>query len=560
MADQSDSSPVDDVMLEPQTTPVTPVTPRSRGLWAVLAVIAVVTGAVVLTSNGSGTPPRLPLALGAGGEGRADAASTSGAMLMAPITYVAGKGLPALGGNAPAYRLEGAVDAARVRALARTLGLRSEPVEADRLWRVTSGDAILEVSPSGGAWWYSSTGGVVSSGGGSSSSGSAGSGCAPGPDGECVDPEPSTVESTPGDSVTSEPAPADCPPGAACTTPACPPDSTCAQPVEPTPPVDLPSKDGAEKLAVALLAKTGLDVADAEVIVDGPYDAWYVTVHPRIDGKPASGWQSSVAIGSKGVITSASGTLGTPVRLGSYPLIDTRAAIDRLNEQQMGDWGGPVPMGAADGVARDLPAVASESPAQPLCEIEIPQPAPAPQPDGSVSALAPDPGCLEPVPYEPPTPIEVVLTGAEQILAVHYAIDGSNDAYLVPAYRFSSADGHNPEVVAVADDSLAPTTTLTTTPSGSPVPEAPRKLAPGETAETGVGYYVDVNTHCGTFVFADRWWSTDAPTPLPWSTPTEGGTFTLKTPDEGVFVGDAEGTKSAAFSAKGTAADLPPCN
>lgn len=584
MADESDSSPVEDLTLEPEPSS-TSGRQRSRALWAVLAVIAVVTGAVVVTSGGGSTPPRLPVALGSAGGREAGTGSIAADMMLARVTYIAGKGLPALGGEAPAYRIEGPVDAARVSTLARALGLPGEPVKGDGLWRVTSSDAILEVAADGaGAWWYSVQGGVVSSGGGSSSTG-----CDPAAT-TCASTGTGTVapaSTIPGDKCTdecsSEPAPHECAAGADCAAPGCPPDAGCAEPPmpEPTPPADLPSKDAARKQALELLATTGLDVANAEVTVDGPYDAWYVTVQPRVDGTIASGWQASVAIGSKGAVLSASGTLGTPARLGDYPLIDTRAAIDRLNDQQGGYYGGPVPMGAPDGVARDLPAVTDESPmpgtsdgcapqpdgselcqstgtavAPPVCGAPVPQIAPVPAPDGSVTTLAPDPGCPEPGPYEPPVPIEVVLTSAEEILAVQYAIDGSNEAYLVPAYRFSSAEGNNPEVVAVADDRLAPTTT---TPSTSNPPETPRELAPGETAEIGVGYYVDVNTHCGTIVFADRWWATDEPTPLQWSTPTEGGTFTLKSPDEGVFVGDAEGTKTAAFAAKGPAAELPPC-
>lgn len=587
MADDSDSSPVEDLTLEPDTS-LTGGRQRSRALWVVLAVIVVVTGAVVATSGGSSAPPRLPVALGSAGGREAAAGSASADMMLARVTYTAGKDLPMLGGEAPAYRIEGRVDAARVATLARALGLTGEPVKADLLWRVTSGDAILEVAADGaGAWWYSAQGGVVSSGGGSSSPGCdpAATECASTGTGT-VGPATTTPTSKCIDQCTSEPAPPECPPGADCAAPDCPPDAGCAvpPPTVPTPPADLPSKEAAQKRALELLATTGLDVADAAVTVDGPYDAWYVAVQPRVDGKVASGWQSSVAIGSKGAITSASGTLGTPERLGTYPLIDTRAAIDRLNEQQHGYGGGPALLGVPDGVGRDLPAVTAESPAPgtsdgcapqpdgselcqssgtavtpPVCGSPVPEIAPVPAPDGSVTTLAPDPACPEPVPYEPPAPIEVVLTGAEQILAVQYAIDGSNEAYLVPAYRFSSAEGNNPEVVAVADDSLAPTTTTTTSASTPSPPEVPRALAPGETPAIGVGYYVEVSTHCGTLIFADRWWSTDAQTPLSWSTPTEGGTFTLKTPDEGVFVGDAEGTKTASFTARGPASELPGC-
>jgi hypothetical protein len=180
------------------------------------------------------------------------------------------------------------------------------------------------------------------------------------------------------------------------------------------------------------------------------------------------------------------------------------------------------------------------------------------------------------------------------VLVLLGAVDGSTDLYLVPGYRFSNEDGAIVEVAAVADDSLAPTTIPETTipeqpdttegsePPGTacqtlveddgsgtthtiqtcpPSSGDPAVLEPGQTPEVGVGYYVaDVNTHCGTFVFADRWWATDVQTPLDWSTPTEGGTFTLRTPDEGTFVGDAAGTKTATFTARGPASELPGCS
>ncbi len=181
--------------------------------------------------------------------------------------------------------------------------------------------------------------------------------------------------------------------------------------------------------------------------------------------------------------------------------------------------------------------------------------------------------------------MKVTLTKADPVLTTLPASDGSGDVYLVPGYRFSNADGVTVDVAAVADDSLAPTTTAPDTTNSSgvtppttcetavegdgsgtthtiqtcPQPAEPRRLEPGQTPEIGVGYYVDVNTHCGVLVFADRWWATDSSTPLPWSTPTEGGTFTLSSPDGGTFVGDSEGTKTADFTARGPAADVPGC-
>ncbi len=492
MAEDSGRTEDHEITLDPAAV----ITPRRfRAMWAVLAVIAVLASAVLAVTRGPDAPPRLPLALGAtGGE---SSAATADAKMAAPVIYVPGKGLPALGGEAPAYRVEGQVDAVRVRALARALGLTGDPVHQDRLWRVSTADAILEVSEGGGgAWWYSPSGGVISSDGGSSSS-DVTTGCEPGPDGACASPPPNMDGPT-----STEVAAADCPPNAQCLSSACPPGEVCTMPVEPmpveptppepTPPADLPSKAEARKIAIDLLTAAGQDVGNAAVTVDGPYEAWYVSVEPRVEGMVVAGWVSSVAVGSKGAITSASGTLGAAVRMGSYPLLDTRAAIDRLNSYGGGYGGGPVPLGGPDAVVRDTGGAPAEPPAstEPGC---------AAQPDGSeicqsvdgtmppVCSSPTDPAdatCPEPIPYEPPAPIEVVLTDAEQILMVQYAIDGSDDAYLVPGYRFSGAEGYNPEVVAVADASLAPTTIPLTeqTPGENPTPVEPR---PGAVAPSG---------------------------------------------------------------------------
>jgi len=666
MVDDSASTSGEDLTLQPVSVGVRT---RRRALWGVLAAIVVVTGAVVVSSSGDGGPPRLPVALGSsGGREAAAPGSTTADMMLARVIYIAGDGLPALGGEAAAYRLTGAVDAGRVRALAASLGLKGEPTHDGRLWHLQSGDAVLEVyEESGGGWWYSPQAGVVSSGG-SSSGGSAG--CDPAAT-ECavtgsgsVGPATTIPGNVCTDYCTSEPAPSECPQNAQCAAPDCAPNADCAVPAppEPVPPADLPSKAEARKIALDLLTSTGMDLTDAKVTVEGPYDAWYITVEPRLDGVPVSGWVSSVAVGSKGVIMSASGTLGTPERLGSYPLIDTRSAIDRLNTLQ-GQYGGggPVPMGAPySAVARDsgvataiapmptTPCAPDDPSCAPLvdpvgptttgvsqckvqadgteiCEttgvgtvqpgggpveclapavgpgtdpaIAVPttqcgpvgicydilRPMPLPT-DGTETTLAPSPECQPPV---QPEPVKVTLTKAEPVLSTLPASDGSGDVYLVPGYRFSNADGVTVDVAAVADDSLAPTTTVPVTTNSSavtpppptscqtvvegdgsatthtiqtcPQPTEPSRLEPGQTPEIGVAYYVDINTHCGMLVFGDRWWATDSATPLAWSTPTEGGTFTLSSPDAGTFVGDAEGTKTAEFTARGPATDIPGC-
>ena len=76
-----------------------------------------------------------------------------------------------------------------------------------------------------------------------------------------------------------------------------------------------------------------------------------------------------------------------------------------------------------------------------------------------------------------PQPLEVVLVDAEPSLVLLPANDGSADAYLVPAYRFTAEDGGTVDLPAVADEALAgPSTTETTVPdtvepAPVPVPE-----------------------------------------------------------------------------------------
>lgn len=658
MVDESGHTSGEDLTLEPAAMVSNA---RPRALWGVLAAVAVVAGALAVTSGGGdGAPPPLPVALGASGGREGTASAMAADMALAWVTYKAGDGLPALGGEAPAYRIDGAVDAARVRALADALGMTGEPTQQDRLWHLESDGAVLEVyEQGGGSWWFSANtlGKDVSVGSVSSSSGSDAGSAGP----ATTYPSTSVDCGAAVDCLTTETVGAECPPNADCIAPEppiggpCPPDASCTMPVPepPAPPADLPSKDEARQIAVDLLAASGMDVTDAKVTVDGPYDAWYVTIEPRLDGVPLSGLGASVSVGSKGAITNASGTLGTADRLGDYPLIDTHAAIDRLNEQQGANGsGGIVPLAVRDGASASSGVATLEAPVTTaLCATSEPPQCGEPttttyvssckvQPDGSEvcegtgvpiptqcavpgvepgtdPAVATDlpcvqrggicaenavppatggvtdttiasPECADPVPYPEPQPIEVILTGAERVLVLLPSFDGLGEIYLVPGYRFSADDGTTlVEVAAVSDASLATTTTTTpgvsvtdpppppnsceplvegdssgTTHTINPCPQAvePIVLEAGGTPEIGVGYYVgEVNTHCGTFTWAGQWWATDAQTPLPWSTPTEGGTFTLSTPDEGTFVGDAGRSKTATFTARGPEADIPGC-
>ncbi len=617
MADDQGSPSDRDLLLSPTTVVRSP---RRRALWGALAVVAVAAGALAVNAGGGGpgAAPVLPVALGA--VGRAEGAGAADAsMAWGAVTYVAGDALPRLGGEAPAYRFAGAVDEARVRALATTLGLSGDPTHQDRSWHLESGDSVLEVyEDAGGIWWFSRH--VVSTvepdGGGSSGCDPDGTSCAGVATGVATVDPATTVpapECADGASCSSAPTTADaptCPPESYCQEPGtnpCPPDAECSvpppivpPPIEPPPAADLPSEGEARQIALDLLTATGTVVEGAKVTVDGPYDAWYVNVEMVLDGVPVSGGVSSVTVGPKGLVMGASGTFGVAEQVGDYPLIDTRAAIDRLNEQQSYLIDSAPPLGAP-GTASSGGGVAtaSGSASESVSSCAADSATGTTRCDDVVVGDAPPPvECLQPVPTDPasptstdcgpdvcvysegpvttvavpacdpgpaPEPVTITLTGAERVLVLMPASDGSSDAYLVPGYRFSNDDGAMAEIAAVADDSLAPTTTVPSTvePPSPSVTDCPTVVDDGSgtdqpgpacapptepvTLEIGVGYYVDVDVECAAFTLGDQVWRHDVGGLAGWSLPHEGGTFTLDAPDHGTFVGDASGTKTATF-------------
>ena len=492
---------------------------RPRALWGALAALAVLGGtvAVVAVSGGDDElPPALPVALGVGGG--AEGARWADSTMAAWVTYVAGEGLPALGGEAPAYELVPAVEEDRVRALADAFGLAEGLERTETGWRAANDSVALEVFDGQGlgGWWYApipeGSTGSTSSGSASSGSASGGgsAGCEPGPATDCgfgvesgeaegcvtYEKDGATVEECTGQGT------------ATATT------------------VPLPERDEAEAIALDLLASMGVDVEGARVTVDDGYDAWYVSVEPLLEGEPVPGLRSTVGVGPEGEIVNATGALYRAEQIGVYPLLDTRAAVDRLNAQGNGAEGGePMPLPApettmlAPDVGTGAPA-ATTCPPQPdgreLCPApmppyqgecppsaepgvpaedvpgevattiapdvappseepttsapdaappgaEAPSCAPPPCPpevDPSATTI-PQPGCAvplpEPEPAPEPGPIEVVLTDAEPVLVLMPAIDGTTSTYLVPGYRLTSDDGHAVDVPAVTDALLAPT-------------------------------------------------------------------------------------------------------
>jgi hypothetical protein len=307
--------------------------PRALVLWSVLAVLALAAGGLaVLAARDDSSPRALPLQLGADGRSSAaGAAAPEGAADMAmpynKITYVAGDDLPAMGGHAPVYKISAAVAESDVARLARAFGLSGDVKREESSWIVRDGDKALQVSSGSPAWWNytSSSGGAI----GYAESGS----------GTC------SSDGTVCKSV---------PPSVAC--PADAPDCTVTIPEEPKRPDDLPSKDEARTIGLEVLRDAGFAVDGAEVRVEDGFIAWSVGIEPAIDGTPTMGIGQYVSVGSKGVINDGGGSFGTPERVDSYPLIDAKEAVKRLNDGGFayGGW-------YAGGVAMDSVGAARNS-------------------------------------------------------------------------------------------------------------------------------------------------------------------------------------------------------
>jgi hypothetical protein len=189
----------------------------------------------------------------------------------------------------------------------------------------------------------------------------------------------------------------------------------CAEPVAPE---NVPTKAEAE----ALFAKTisALGVRSNNLILDSYADEWSasVTGYLKIDGvrSPLS-W--SIGYGADAAITWASGVFADVQDGASYPRIGTAAAIERLNSQQAGNWGGPMVRG---GVAYDTAATS---------DVEA---AVTTEPASSDAVAETYPVTDAPAPEIQ----EVSIVGVEEELVTLYGADGS--IYLVPGYTFIAAE------------------------------------------------------------------------------------------------------------------------
>jgi hypothetical protein len=192
---------------------------------------------------------------------------------------------------------------------------------------------------------------------------------------------------------------------------------------EPTAPENVPTKAEAEALFVKTVSALG--VKSNDLILDSYADEWgaSVTGYLKIDGvrSPLS-W--SIGYGADAAITWASGVFADVQDGASYPRIGTAAAIERLNSQQAGNWGGPMVRG---GFAYDT-AVTSDVEAAVTTE-----PATSDVPTSDMAAET------YPVTDAPAPEIqEVSIIGVEEELVTLYGADGS--IYLVPGYTFIAAE------------------------------------------------------------------------------------------------------------------------
>lgn len=161
-----------------------------------------------------------------------------------------------------------------------------------------------------------------------------------------------------------------------------------------------PAKSRAADVAGPVLVAVGLDPGAAQLQQVG--DTTWVSVDPRVEGLATSGVGTSVVVSADG-IRSAYGHLGSTEPGADYPLVDAKAAWDRLAEL-------PVP------------------------EIGLMCPAPGP----------------ESAPPCPTTPAKV--TDVELGLTLRVDPKGP---LLVPAWFFTTSDGGRTVIVAVAPRFLA---------------------------------------------------------------------------------------------------------
>jgi hypothetical protein len=410
---------------------------------AVVVTVSLVAGGVLLARGGGDRSPAvLPaLDLGATQDATAGAAREPARLdgaeparpydpgdapqLWPPVTYKLNGSLPTLPDRARAWKVGDGADPGRVAALAAALGLRGQPKEEPSGWTVIDGGRALTVSRLAGVPWNYGTGVlgacVARSGGGP---------YRPGAAIQCLDPETPVSdkpEPVPGGTAagSSGSGSASSPGSPGTGRPVPPVTVKPVAPARPWRPVDLPSREQAQRIARDLAAKAGLELDGAQVRVTAAYAARLVSIAPAAGGLPTSGFAWTVSVGSKGRIQQATGYLASPEAADTYPLIGVAEGFERLKRIP--------PIG---------PLLRTEAPA--IEEVPCP-------PVGKLPCAA------------KPRPARVAtVTGVRLGLQLAPAVAKGNRpadlAYLLPAYMFDLEGGWTDvrPVVAVQDRYLTP--------------------------------------------------------------------------------------------------------
>ena len=372
--------------------------------------------------NGGAGNPAAGTASGAADSRMAGSASEMSIAPMAPVEFVLGD-VGALPTNTTGYVLPAGaeVTADRVARVAGALGVSGEPMKgaagSGSSWQVGPTDGsgpTFNVSVDAQlSWWYSSA-----------FAADAVASCA-------VAVAPDGTRST----------------------------DDCA---EPTPPAGILSSAQAEAKARKLLGDTGEDLSGLTVTANA--DEWSANVDvvaPLDSFDSPVRW--SLSFGENGALQYASGMFARPEKVGPYPLVDLGTAFARLKEQSAYPMGSAGFGGAEGGVARSVDSATATETVASVETAPVPTPAPVPapvpgvpatiEPGDPTTAVTVVPGPGEDLPSAEPITVELVGVEAD----LWWAWDSDGSVWLLPAYRFNSADGGNYVVPAVTDEFLIET-------------------------------------------------------------------------------------------------------
>lgn len=391
---------------------------RLRIIGAVASIAALVAGTVAVTGAFRGDD--LPtIALGQGGANAAlatEGAAMDAKMLwMGNYVFTLADGVDIAAGTGDAWRWPrpGRNDAATIARLVGATGtIERAPADWGGGWEIRADDGetrLLQVYLDG-SWHWS-------------------------------DPTLSPWATVTSGCLRSEPSPDGAPDGdAAAGTEAC-------VNIEPPASKNLPT-DAQARAAARRFIESGTTAKISDVY----RDQWSVTVAAEytLDGS-ATGQFLHVTLGEDSELMSASGQWGRPEKVGAYPTISARDAVDRL-------LNGPYPYGPAVMSARGGDAAVTS-------DIAVDN-GDAPAGDGPViddPATGGAPAMEE---------IEVKLVEVEMTHTTYYGAD--NVRWLLPSYTFTDAEGGTWTALAIEDKYLGTSPVDTTVPApATPDPVEP---------------------------------------------------------------------------------------